>query len=744
MTKRKYDASVIVNVHNEGYLLHRTLKSLARNISNARKEGVSVETIIIADRPDVTTQRYLVGDQLKRLLEQFTIQYVDFGSPSLARNYGYGICTGEFAGNLDGDDLWSESYLIDAIKMLRESDRTIVVHPEYSLSFGAHNELWRMRSSTDTSFDPLTIVEGNWWLSSAFARREVFEKIAYRHFDFDYGFSYEDWLWNCDTLQAGYTHHVVPRSVYFYRRKSHSSVHLSHSGGLLAQTKLLTPRGMQDFLNNRLKTSTNHTVHEIPDIELAPQSKELLKLHHIKSLIGRYPAVDKLLKRTKHKAYVALKRRALPQVNDEADRRDFIPDWVKEQWRSIHDLEPLLFPSLHTIERMNESKIEPGLYSEVYWQLAEIIDEGVDYLIFTPWLKTGGADLVVCHYANTLLQIYPKATIKVFATENTDSPWKAKLNSGIEFIHPPKKFYQLSHDQQSKMLASLMVQLAPKKIHILNSQEAFRMIEKYASQIGLNSKLFLSIFAVDRTTEGEVRSAFIAHGEPAMPYVTKIFTDNEQIIDSMVDMYGFEYDKFERHFMPIAPISQPALPTHPAKRTSLRVLWAASIVKAKRPDILALIAQKCADLNLPIEFHVHGLRGESVSMATFENLVSLDNVHYGGGFQGGIAELVSQKEYDIYLCTSETEGTPNAILEAMAANLTVVAPRVGGIPEVISDGATGYLVDTYDDISQYVTRLKTLLDSDDMSTVSTSAREWIDAHHSPEQFMRTLRNHSEY
>jgi glycosyltransferase involved in cell wall biosynthesis len=425
------------------------------------------------------------------------------------------------------------------------------------------------------------------------------------------------------------------------------------------------------------------------------------------------------------------------------DGQDFIPDWVREEWIKIHSIEPLLFPSRHAIDRISESKIIPGAYTAAYWQLAEMVGDNVDYLIFTPWLKTGGADLVVSHYANTLQRIHPGAIIKVLATEDTDSPWKMKLNSGIDFIQMPKIFYQLSHDQQSKLLGSLMVQLAPRKIHIINSQEAFRMIEKYSPQITLNSKLFLSIFAIDHSEDGEVRSAFISYGEPAIPYITKIFTDNQQIINLMVELYGYPTAKFERHFMPIEPIAISFSKKNSVKRSTLRVLWAASIVKAKRPDILALIAERCKELNLPIEFHIFGTLGATVSPLTFESLVSLENVNYGGGFQGGIAELVTENRYDVFLCTSETEGTPNAILEAMAASLTVIAPRIGGIPEVITDGNTGYLVDAYDNIEQYVIYLRKLTVSLNTS-VSASAREWIVANHSPEQFEQTLREHSDY
>ena len=47
---------------------------------------------------------------------------------------------------------------------------------------------------------------------------------------------------------------------------------------------------------------------------------------------------------------------------------------------------------------------------------------------------------------------------------------------------------------------------------------------------------------------------------------------------------------------------------------------------------------------------------------------------------------------DAYICTSETEGFSNVLLEAAATGLPLIATRVGGNPEIVSPGENGFLV----------------------------------------------------
>jgi glycosyltransferase involved in cell wall biosynthesis len=54
---------------------------------------------------------------------------------------------------------------------------------------------------------------------------------------------------------------------------------------------------------------------------------------------------------------------------------------------------------------------------------------------------------------------------------------------------------------------------------------------------------------------------------------------------------------------------------------------------------------------------------------------------------------------DVFLLTSFSEGTAMTLLEAMAAGLPCVATNVGGNPEIIRNGKTGFVIKIEDDNS---------------------------------------------
>jgi glycosyltransferase involved in cell wall biosynthesis len=94
--------------------------------------------------------------------------------------------------------------------------------------------------------------------------------------------------------------------------------------------------------------------------------------------------------------------------------------------------------------------------------------------------------------------------------------------------------------------------------------------------------------------------------------------------------------------------------------------------------------------------------------------------------------------WDVFAQASLEEGFGIAALEAMAAGLPVVATRVGGVPELVKDGETGWLVPR-GDVQALAARLRALLlDPDRRFTMGAAARARAEADFSVEQMVANI------
>ncbi|QOY96686.1 TIGR03088 family PEP-CTERM/XrtA system glycosyltransferase [Massilia sp. UMI-21] len=62
------------------------------------------------------------------------------------------------------------------------------------------------------------------------------------------------------------------------------------------------------------------------------------------------------------------------------------------------------------------------------------------------------------------------------------------------------------------------------------------------------------------------------------------------------------------------------------------------------------------------------------------------------GSRNDIAEIL--KTFSVFVLSSISEAMPVAALEAMATGVPVIAPRVGGLPDIVKENITGMLVDS--------------------------------------------------
>ena len=85
--------------------------------------------------------------------------------------------------------------------------------------------------------------------------------------------------------------------------------------------------------------------------------------------------------------------------------------------------------------------------------------------------------------------------------------------------------------------------------------------------------------------------------------------------------------------------------------------------------------------------------GDGEERARLEGLASSLGLGLRIHFLGWRVDLETiLKELDVVICASRNEGTPVALIEAMAAGIPVLSTDVGGVADLVTHGLTGWLV----------------------------------------------------
>ncbi len=131
--------------------------------------------------------------------------------------------------------------------------------------------------------------------------------------------------------------------------------------------------------------------------------------------------------------------------------------------------------------------------------------------------------------------------------------------------------------------------------------------------------------------------------------------------------------------------------------------------------------------------------GDGPLHANLENLARelgmAGAVHFVGD-QANVADWLHA--LDIVVLTSRTESLPNCILEAMAAGRPVVATQVGGVPEVVEHGTTGFLAAAGDTSAIAASIVKLLRDPNAAAAMGAAGRQRIEREFTPEKTVARL------
>ena len=171
------------------------------------------------------------------------------------------------------------------------------------------------------------------------------------------------------------------------------------------------------------------------------------------------------------------------------------------------------------------------------------------------------------------------------------------------------------------------------------------------------------------------------------------------------------------------------------ERQSINILSMARLVAGKGVDIMIRAIEHLPDNVSLIVAGDGGQRKELEKLAS--NLGVAKRIHFAGWVSGDYKTKLLENA-DIFCLPSTYDAFPMSMVEAMAYGIPVVAVRWGGVPDMVSDGYSGFLAEQAqaDEISEAI---KKLLDTDMRLTMGVQAKKWVIKISHPEHVAKKLK-----
>jgi glycosyltransferase involved in cell wall biosynthesis len=696
--------SVVVTVHHEGIVAHKTILSILRALEPIIREDIPYEIIVHIDNGNEPTRTYFSRYENDT---RFQIYENSFGNPAESRNFAIQKATGQYIAIIDGDDLISRNWFIDSYAMIKKYSRPVILRPNFQLQFGGpdpHHNVWLMEDSFSKEEDALIMSNYNRWPNILFTTTDLLKNFPFK--PTVNGFGFEDWLFNCDVRAADIPNIVVPNTTLFYRRRA-NSVTSEHIGTVLPYSNLFDIGFMKSL--------------QLPTQNYRPESTA----SKIKRG-GKRVAIEAL------KQIPILRETALPKAQKIVYRKqlDRLPEALLESWKDMNSIDSQLYPTIETIVGVRFHPLSfdqhNKTYGIMYKRLADQVTKKPDYLFLVPRLATGGTEKLLFNYIDAITKAHPDWHIAVLSALPKDHPYSLPKN--VDFIDFDGITDGIGWYERDVLWSRLLVQLSVKRLHLINHEGWYRWMASHMNLLSknnftINVSMFMREFTLERDRIRSFAEPFLTDIYPA---VNKVFTDNQNIIDEMLATNAFDPDKLIVHYQPATPEIIEPKAMNPSPSQPLRILWASRLSFQKRPDIVKKIAEQLDARKFHID--VYG-RAQHYEKKYFDGVKGLT---YKGPFNG--INTLPTSYYDIYLYTSDVDGVPNILLEIAATGLPIVASNDGGVREFVIDNKTGLLVDI-ENIAGYIKAFEYIRSNPDAAQqFAYAAQDLILTQHSVTRF----------
>jgi glycosyltransferase involved in cell wall biosynthesis len=159
-----------------------------------------------------------------------------------------------------------------------------------------------------------------------------------------------------------------------------------------------------------------------------------------------------------------------------------------------------------------------------------------------------------------------------------------------------------------------------------------------------------------------------------------------------------------------------------------RLLSAGRIVHQKGLDLAMRALGGLKELTW--EWHIAGDGPQMQVLQSMAKELGIGERVFFHGWQSPPQLMKQYQQANLFLFPSRHEGMPNALLEAMASGLPVVASCIAGNEELVMDGKTGCLVPSEDADALQRALKKLLLDSALREQMGRASRQRVEENYS--------------
>ena len=633
-----------------------------------------------------------------------------------ARNRAICLASGRYIFPLDVDDVIEPTFLEKCVLYLEQSPPHVFVYA-WTYSTGVDDFIWKTR---DTA--PLEVLAEN-KIGFAVYHRQAFEEAGGYNPVMEDG--YEDWEFCIHLVRLGYVGKTIPEPLYrYYVKKGSRNYHAVKKHGMLKKI-------INDLHYDSIHAGLN---------ALQKKQKMRWKVHNpmVNILGGEQPQGDWYFLDLEHEKFQAgpVFRDLWRFANARPEIRILVP--LAYKWRPFFDLNEIsnlhvYFPAYYSPDydpapftEYVKIKYAPKTLtltdlssSETF--ISESARTTIRILYLAPWLITGGADQMTVDW---FTEISSEVCTKfLMLTEPSDNEWLYKIRGHAAEVYDLPALGVHTVQGTEEFILDFIRLKGIDVVHVMNSSKAFHAlpaIKRRFPQVKIVAQFHCFDYLPDGRKAGYPMDVPMRWNE----YIDYYNVVSHSLKDEILDLFPYiSSKKFKVIYCCIdtscynADLVGEENPMNDFRQPdALNILFIGRLDVQKQPLRMARVAKELKTRNVPFVIHVLGggsIDSQEGELYAYVKEHGLERMVCFHGFQARDRMIYWYAMGDLLLMTSDWEGIPVVLYEAMAMGLPCVAPDIGGIGELLGPDH-GFLVTPKDNIEGYVQALQTLAENPDL------------------------------